>query len=80
MSNQNNVIVVWGYNPDDQSFHTVSFSNGKSRIYEKDKLDARLGELPYCATLDEAKEQTKNKGPGVAVQLAYTAAEQAGLL
>jgi len=74
------VIVVWGFDSSDGSIHTVSFNNGKSRIYERDNLPRALGELPHCSTMLEVATLTEGKGPKVAVQLDYDEARRNGLL
>jgi hypothetical protein len=65
------VIVVWKSERSDE-LNTLAYSggNGFIRVYEKDNLDARLGELPYADTANEAiKHCFRNPGIKGCIQL-----------
>lgn len=72
------VIVIWkngsGYN-----MLGYGGSRGSARVFEKDQLDPRCGELPFYATLEELTQKAGN-GSQHAAQLPLSEAILYGLV
>ena len=71
------VVVVWK-NPTEGSYGVLSYRDGP-RIYDKDKLDPRSGDLPYFSTLQKLID-TQGIGSAHAAQLPVEEAKRFGLI
>lgn len=72
------VIVIW---KDGGGFGMLGHggSRGSARVFEKDQLDPRCGELPFYATLEELTEKAE-VGSQHAAQLPLSEALVHGLI
>jgi hypothetical protein len=72
------VIVVWKGSSEPGSYGVLSFRDGP-RVYYRDRLDPRSGDLPYVATIAELNAR-EGIGSAHAVQLPVSEAVKAGLI